>query len=143
MGLKNEDFSDEDHCQCMYTWEFFTYFLWYNEHSHPENPHPENFHQSNSPLVNYPTPWKIPNQKKFLHGIFRPVFLNIPTRVFYYYFFSLLLALLLILLKRVFCNSMLQKWSLYVCQNLSKQSVKWRKGINEMGGNIPVQVRIF
>ena len=25
MGLENEDFSDEDQCQCMYTWEFFGY----------------------------------------------------------------------------------------------------------------------
>ena len=34
MGLENEDFSDEDQCQCMYTWEFslkfqseFSFFL--------------------------------------------------------------------------------------------------------------------
>ena len=27
-------------------------------------------------------------------------------------------------------------WSLYVCENLSKQSVKWSKAINEMGENI-------
>ena len=27
--------------------------------------------------------------------------------------------------------------SLYVCENLSKRSVKWRKAINEMSGNIP------
>ena len=45
----NDDFSDEDQCQCMYTWEIFTYnFLQYQE----------NFHQSNSPLVN--PPWKVP-----------------------------------------------------------------------------------
>ena len=25
MGLENEDFSDEDQCQCKYTWEFFAY----------------------------------------------------------------------------------------------------------------------
>ena len=25
MGLENEDFSDEDQCQCTYTWEFFAY----------------------------------------------------------------------------------------------------------------------
>ena len=27
--------------------------------------------------------------------------------------------------------------SLYVCENLSKRSVKWRKATNEIGGNIP------
>ena len=27
MGLENEDFSDEDQCQCMYTWEFFAYIF--------------------------------------------------------------------------------------------------------------------
>ena len=25
MGLENENFSGEDQCQCMYTWEFFAY----------------------------------------------------------------------------------------------------------------------
>ena len=25
MGLENEDFSDEEQCQWMYTWEFFAY----------------------------------------------------------------------------------------------------------------------
>ena len=25
MGFENEDFSDEDQCQCMYIWEFFAY----------------------------------------------------------------------------------------------------------------------
>ena len=25
MGLENEDFSDENQCQCMYTWKFFAY----------------------------------------------------------------------------------------------------------------------
>ena len=28
MGLENEDFSDEDHCQCMYTWEFLAYIFY-------------------------------------------------------------------------------------------------------------------
>ena len=27
MGLENEDFSDKDQCQCMYTSEFFTYIF--------------------------------------------------------------------------------------------------------------------
>ena len=31
----------------------------------------------------------------------------------------------------------LKCWSLYVCENLSKRSVKWRKATNEIGGNIP------
>ena len=31
----------------------------------------------------------------------------------------------------------LKCWSLYVCENLLRRSVKWRKTINEMGGNIP------
>ena len=30
----------------------------------------------------------------------------------------------------------LKCWSLQVCENLSKQSVKWRKAVNEIGGNI-------
>ena len=30
----------------------------------------------------------------------------------------------------------LKCWSLHVCENLSKQSVKWRKAVNEIGGNI-------
>ena len=69
---------------------------------------------------------------------------NIPTHVFKYSgqiflaYFSLLLPLSLILLKRLFCNSMFQKcWSFYVGEDLSKRSVKWRKIIDEMGGNIP------
>ena len=83
-------------------------------------------------------PGKFPSQKT-------PTW-NIPTHVFKYshpsFLFFLLLLLLpplsLILLKRLFCNSMFQKcWSLYVCELLSKRSVKWRKTINEMGGNIP------
>ena len=69
---------------------------------------------------------------------------NIPAHVFKYSgprflaYFSLMLPLSLILLKRLFCNSMFQKcWSFYVCEDLSKRSVKWRKTIDEMGGNIP------
>ena len=72
-------------------------------------------------------PWKIP-----------PMFLNIPAWVFSFFFFSFLLPLSLILRKRLFCNSMFQKcWRLYVCENLSKRSIKWRKAINDMGGNNP------
>ena len=98
------------------------YFLRYQENSHPEN-----FHQSNSPLVN--PLWKI-------------LTWNIPTHAFKYsrrvFLISLLLPLSLILLKRLPCNSMFQKcWSLFVCEKLPKQSLKWRKAINEMGGNNP------
>ena len=85
LGLKNEDFSDEDQCQCMYLRILSIY-------SHP----------------------------RFL------------------IFFPLLSPLSLILLKRLFCNSIFLKcWSLYVCENLSKWSVKWRKTTSGMGGNIP------
>ena len=62
--------------------------------------------------------------------------LNISAQVFN--FCSLLSPLSLILFIRLFCNSMFQKClSFYVCENLSKRSVKWRKAINEMDGNNP------
>ena len=62
--------------------------------------------------------------------------LNISAQVFN--FCSLWSPLSLILFIRLFCNSMFQKClSFYVCENLSKRSVKWRKAINEMNGNNP------
>ena len=73
MGLENEDFSDDDQYQCMYTWEFFAYIS-------SVSTHPENFHQSNSPLVN--SPCKISTQKI-------PTW-NIPIYVFKYSHRSLL-----------------------------------------------------
>ena len=101
------------------------YFLRYQESSHPEN-----FHQLNSPH------WWIP-PGKFPRGLFQPMFLNIPARVFYF-FFSILLPPSLILLKRLFCNSMFPKCrNLHVFEKLSKRSVKWRKTNDEMDGNIP------
>ena len=136
MGLEIEDFSDEDQCQCMYTWEFLVYFFPYHENSHPENSNPENFHQSNSPLVNFhlenshpeTATWNIPiHSFKYSH-----------TSFLFFSVFSLFLPLSLILLQRLFCNSKFQQcWSFYVCENLSKWKVKWRKTVNEMGGNIP------
>ena len=103
------------------------YYFPYRENSHPENSDLENFHQSNFPLVN--PPWNIPTH---VFKDSRPSFLI---------FFSLLLPLSLILLKRLLCNSMFQKWlGLYVCENLSKGSVKWKKIINEMGGDILVRI---
>ena len=80
--------------------------------------------------------------RKLPPGIFPPMFLDIPTQVFFFFFFSLLPTLSLILLKRLFFNYMFWKcWSLYVvniCQNegLSeeRQLMKW-VGI--------FQVRIF
>ena len=78
-------------------------------------------------------------------GIRKTPTLKNSTHVFKYsrlsfliFFFSFLLPLSLILRKRLFCNSMFQKcWRLYVCENLSKRSIKWRKAINDMGGNNP------
>ena len=84
-------------------------------------------------FMNISPPWKIPTWNISTHVLnySHPSFLN-------FFFFSLLSLLLLILLKRLFCNSMFLKcWSLYVCENLLRRSVKWRKTINEMGGNIP------
>ena len=74
MGLEIEDFSDEDQCQCMYTWEFLAYFFLYHENSHPENSNPENFHQSNSPLVNSPLENSHPETATW----------NIPIHIFKY-----------------------------------------------------------
>ena len=135
MGLEIEDFSDEDQCQCMYTWEFLVYFFPYHENSHPENSNPENFHQSNSPLVNSPLENSHPETATW----------NIPIHIFKYshtsflfFFLSLFVTLSLILLQRLFCYSKFQKcWIFYVCENLSKRRVKWRKTINKMGRNIP------
>ena len=80
-------------------------------------------------------PGKLPPRK------FPPIFLNIPTRVFWF-FFSLLSPLSLMLLERLFCNSMFYEcWSLYVSENLSKRSVKWRRQLMKWVGIF--QVRIF
>ena len=96
-----------------------------------ENSHPENFHQSNSPLVN--PPWNIPTWIIPAHVFkyYRPSFFFFFHYCYRYHWYYLKL-------KRLVCNSMFQKHlSLYVCENLSKRSVKWRKEINEMGGNNP------
>ena len=45
--------------------------------------------------------------EKFPPGIFQPMFLNIPTRVFNFFVFSLLWPPSLILLKRLFSNSII------------------------------------
>ena len=89
--------------------------------------------------------WKFPPIKlspgeflprKFPPGILSTMFLNISTRVFYLLFvFSLLSPLSLILVKRLLCNFNFK--SVYVSEHLSKWSRKWRKAVNEMGGNIP------
>ena len=124
MGLENENFSHEVQCQCMCTWEFFAYIFFGIRKTLTQKI------STNQTLF-----WWIPSGK-FSPEIFPPMLLNIPARVF---LISLLLPLSLISLKRLSCNSMFQKWnwSLFVCENLPKQSLKWRKAINEMGGNNP------
>ena len=109
MGLKNEDFSDEDQYQWMCTWEFFTYIF---------------FGIRKTPTQKIPTHFF-----KYSHASFL-------------IFFSLLSPLSLMLLKRLFCNSMFYEcWSLYVSENLSKRSVKWRRQLMKWVGMF--QVRIF
>ena len=122
MGLENEDFSDEDQCQCMYTWEFFAYSF---------------FGIRKTPIrkisTNQTSPWWIPP------GIFPPMFLKIPGRVFWF-FFHYCYRYHWYYLKDCFVI-LFQKWlGLYVCENLSKGSVKWKKIINEMGGDILVRI---
>ena len=68
-----------------------------------ENSHPENFHPSNFPLENFSR--KIPI-RKLPPGIFPPMFLNIPNRVFKVFLFLLLSRSSLTILKRLFFNSM-------------------------------------
>ena len=106
MGLENEDFSDEDQCQCMYTWEFFAYIFF------------------GIRLPSQTPPWWI-TSGKFPPGIFLPMLLNIPARVFWLFsFFSLLLPLSLICFKSAEIFTFVK-----ICQNevLSKkrQLMKW------------------
>ena len=112
---------------------FHIYIFRYQENSHPENSHPENFHQSNSPLVNSPLENSHPEDS---HPFFKY------SHASFLIFFSLLSPLSLMLLKRLFCNSMFYEcWSLYVSENLSKRSVKWRRQLMKWVGMF--QVRIF
>ena len=101
------------------------YFLRYQENSHPEN-----LHQSNFPLVN--PPWKIHtwNIPTYVLKDSRPCFLIFFHHCYRYHWYYLKDCLVIL------C-SMFQKWlGLHVCENLSKGSVKWRKTINEMKGDI-------
>ena len=134
MGLKNEDFSDEDQYQWMCTWEFFTY-IFFGIRKTPTQKIPIRKISTNQTLPWWIPPWKTPTQK-------------IPTHFFKYshasflIFFSLLSPLSLMLLERLFCNSMFYEcWSLYVSENLSKRSVKWRRQLMKWVGIF--QVRIF
>ena len=105
------------------------YFLRYQENSHPEN-----LHQSNFPLVN--PPWKIHtwNIPTYVLKDSRPCFLIFFHHCYRYHWYYLKDCLVIL------C-SMFQKWlGLHVCENLSKGSVKWKKIINEMGGDILVRI---
>ena len=123
MGLENEDFSDEDQCQCLCTWEFFAHiFLCFRK-----NP-------TRKISTNQTPPWWIPPWKIPTWNIFSTMFSNISTQVFSF-FFHYRHRYHWCYLKD--CFVILCFKSFYDCKNLSKQNVQWRKAINEMGGNIP------
>ena len=86
IGLENEDFSDEDQCQCMYTWEFFAY-IFFGIRKTPTRKIPTwEISTNQTPPWQIPA-WKIPTQKTPAWNIFTHVFkYSNPSFLFFFHY---------------------------------------------------------